>query len=175
MSRQETKLAQEIEMQNDTLDVARPFKLQKDERRRYVRLEISSPMEMRKIKDIGGRFWPSGEPRVVNGLILNMSASGVLLEVTEPVNEGDVVVMQFILQEVEQLDHVLGLVKRADYDGEAYLIGIEFITRNDLRDSFTELEMTELAPDMTDFDETVRTVLNKYIRRGKQVNGDNGR
>lgn len=176
MSREKhIRLVQEVDTQSDTLVISKPFKLETDERRRYVRLEISSPMGLQKVKDIGGRFWPRGEHRVINGLILNISASGVLIEVTDPVNEGDVVVMRFTLQEVEQLEHVLGLVKRADFDGEAYLIGVEFITREDLSDSFTALEMSELSSDMTDFDGTVRTVLNKYIRSGHQTRGDNGR
>jgi len=176
MSRQQRiKFVQEIDTQNDTLVVAKPFKVEKDERRRYVRLEISSPMELQKIKDIGGRFWPRGDHRVITGLILNISASGVLIEVNEPVNEGDVVVMRFTLQDVEELPHVLGLVKRSDFDDETYLIGIEFVSRNDLADSFTELEMSELSPDMADFDETVRTVLNRYIHRERRTAGDNGR
>lgn len=166
------KFIQEIGTETDTLTATKPFKLEQDERRRYVRLEISSPMALRKIRDIGGQFWPQGERRVIDGLILNISGSGVLVEINQPVNEGDVVVMQFTLQDVERLEHVLGLVKRADYDDEGYLVGIEFVTREDLADLFPQDQLALLAQDMTGFGESIRRVVNRYVRREQTADGN---
>ena len=176
MSRQSNrvKFIQEVETETDTLTVARPFKLEQDERRRYVRLEISSPMELRKIRDVGGQYWPTGERRVIDALILNISANGVLVEANQPVHEGDVVTMRFTLQEVEHVEHVLGLVKRVDSDDTGYLVGIEFITRKDLSDLFTEEELQNLSGKLTGFDESVRHVLNKYVRQEQVSDKGNG-
>ncbi len=176
MSRQQdrVKFIQEVGTETETMTVARPFKLERDERRRYVRLEISSPMQLRKIRDIGGQYWPNGERRVIDGLIYNISANGVLVEVQQPVNEGDVVTMCFTLQDVESVEHVLGLVKRVDDDEEGYLVGIEFITREDLKDLFTREELGQLSNQLVAFDESVRRVLNKYVKQTQQKGTGNG-
>jgi hypothetical protein len=176
MSRQphHVKFIQEIGTESATLTVARPFKLEQDERRRYIRLEISSPMELRKIRDIGGQYWPTGDRHAIDGLILNISASGVLVEANQPVHEGDVVTMRFTLQEVEHIEHVLGLVKRVDNDDTGYLVGIEFITREDLGDIFTREQLKNLNNKLIGFDESVRRVLNKYVNQGRVSTGGNG-
>lgn len=170
MSRQQdrVKFIQEVGTETETMTVARPFKLERDERRRYVRLEISSPMQLRKIRDIGGQYWPEGERRIIDGLIYNISANGVLVEVHQPVNEGDVVTMRFTLQDVENIEHVLGLVKRVDDDESGYLVGIEFIGRQDLNDLFTREELSHLPSKLVGFDESIRTVLNKYVKQTQQ-------
>ncbi|MCM2272956.1 MAG: PilZ domain-containing protein [candidate division Zixibacteria bacterium] len=175
MSRQpnRAKLTQEIGTETDTLTIARPFALEQDERRRYIRLEISSPMELRKIRDIGGQYWPTGERRVIDGLILNISANGVLVETSQPINEGDVVTMRFTLQDVEHIEHVLGLAKRVDADSDGYLVGIEFVTREDLGDLFSKEELTQLSGQLIAFDESVRRVLNKYLRKEEASNNGN--
>ncbi len=151
-----------------------PFILERDEQRRFVRLEISTPMQIRKIKDAGGAFWAGGERRVINGLLLNISAGGVLVEVDQPVCEGEIVCLRFTLQDVESLDSVLGLVKRTDDDGEGLLVGIEFVTREYLTDIFSRAEMELLDDKLADFDERVREVLNRYIHRTRTVPGNNG-
>ncbi len=170
MARQQdrVKFIQDVGTETETMTVARPFKLEKDERRRYVRLEISSPMQLRKVRDIGGQYWPTGERRVIDGIIYNISANGVLVEVQQVVNEGDVVTMNFTLQDVEKVDNVLGLVKRVDGDDSEWLVGIEFITRDDLKDLFTEQQLNQLSNQLIGFDESVRRVLNKYVRQEQQ-------
>lgn len=162
-----TKFITELAQRESTLELAKPFRVEKEDQRRFVRLEISSPMDLRKIKDISGNFWPNGDRRMIDGVILNISGGGVLIETDQPVNEGDVVSMHFTLQSVENIDHVLGLVKRADRDEGSFLIGIEFITRESLADLFTEGELELLSEDMTAFDDQVRAVLNKYVQRAR--------
>jgi hypothetical protein len=166
-----TKFISDVAHTDVAVKVAKPFKMEKDEQRRYIRLEISSPMDLRKIKDIAGNYWPGGDRRAIDGLILNISGGGVLVEVSQPVNEGDVVAMHFTLQDVESLDNVLGLVKRAERDEGSFLIGIEFITRESLVDLFSEGEMELLSDELTGFNEQVRTVLNKYVRKEKLSEG----
>jgi hypothetical protein len=165
-----TKFVSDVTHQDTAIEFAKPFRVEKQDQRRFVRLEISSPMDLRKIKDIAGNFWPNGDRRVIDGLILNISAGGVLIDVEQPVNEGDVVSMHFTLQEVESVDHVLGLVKRSDRDEGSFLVGIEFITREALADLFTEAELDLISDQLRGFDEQIRTVLNKYVQRAR-LNG----
>ncbi len=145
--------------------VRKPFRLSKENQRRFIRLEISSPMSLQKIKDGDGGFWPEGDWHVIHGIILNISAGGVLVELEQAVTSGDVVSMRFTLQDVEELPHVLGLVKRSDADETGCLAGIEFVGREYLKDHFSNSEVDLLGDRHTNFDESIRQVLNKYVRQ----------
>jgi hypothetical protein len=120
-------------------------------------------MSLKKIRDTVGNYWPEGDWHVINGQILNISAGGVLVELDQAVDEGDIVSMNFTIQDVEGLDNVLGLIKRVDIDPEGTLAGIEFITRERLVDHFTQAEMDLLADGYTNFDDSIRHVLNRYV------------
>ncbi|HUV31676.1 MAG TPA: PilZ domain-containing protein [Acidobacteriota bacterium] len=157
--------SREADADREAVSVQGPFELESQNKRRFIRLEISMPMSLQKIKDPAGGFWPDGDCRVIQGLILNISGGGVLVDLNETLNEGDIVSMRFTLQEVEALDNVLGLVKRVDHEPDAILAGIEFITRDYLQDLFTRGEMDLLPGKYADFEESVRNVLNHYVRR----------
>ena len=78
-----------------------PFRMKQENERRFVRLEISSPMSLKRLKDIEGGFEPGSDWHVIHGTILNISAGGVLTELDQAVSEGDVVSMHFTIQNVE--------------------------------------------------------------------------
>lgn len=158
-----TRHIKEIAAGRETVAVRRPFTVSQEDKRRFIRLEISTPMSLRKIKDRDGRYWAHGDWQTIRGLILNISGGGVLLDLDQAVEEGDVVSMHFTLQEVEGLDNVLGLVKRVDIDTDGCLAGIEFISREYLVDHFSQAEMELLGAEYTNFDHSVSDVLNRYV------------
>ena len=162
-----TRFISEVEATATEVTARRPFMVERDKRRRFVRLELSAPMSLHTIKDVVEGFRHEEDRYAIQGLILNISAGGVLVEIGEVINEGDVVSMRFTLQEVETLDNVLGLVKRVEVDSEGVLVGIEFISIRDLEDMFTKGEMDLLAGKYANFDDTVQNVLSKYIGRQK--------
>ena len=158
-----TKHVRDIEATTDTLTTRRPFQVKREEKRRFIRLEISSPMSLQKIKDGGGNYWPQGDWHVIHGMILNISAGGILVDLDQAVDTGDVVSMSFTLQDVEGVDNVLGLVKRADCEPEGCLAGIQFISKDVLVDHFSQAELDLLADGYSNFDRSVRQVLDKYV------------
>jgi hypothetical protein len=160
-----TKFISEVATPSRELTASKPFKVQREDKRRFVRLEISSPMAMRKIKTSEGGFWPQGEKHVIDGTILNISAGGVLVELDQSVDEGDIVNMRFTLQEVESLDNVLGLVKRTDVEAGTFLVGIEFISRKQLDDLLSSSEIDLLPEQLGGFDQRVKEVLSRYVRQ----------
>ncbi|MBN1211688.1 MAG: PilZ domain-containing protein [candidate division Zixibacteria bacterium] len=162
-TKEKVKFVKDVETESTELAARKPFRVDRENKRRFIRLQISSPMTMKKIKDAVGNFWPEGDWHMINGTILNISAGGVLVDIDQPLLEGDVVCMYFTLQEVECLDNVLGLVKRVDGENGFFLAGIEFITRDYLNDLFSRGELEMLPNDLTNFDESVREVLNKYV------------
>jgi len=161
------KFVKEVETHGAQPKARKPFKVQEDNRRRFIRLEIAAPMTLKKIKDREAHFWPDGDWHVINGLILNISAGGVLVELDQAVSEGDLVSMQFTLQEVETISNVIGLVKRSDVDDGAVLAGIEFLTRAQLSDLLSRAEVDLLGDKCANFHERVKQVLSKYVYREK--------
>lgn len=162
---EKTKHVTDVIADEDVIRARRPFKVAREDQRRFIRLEIASPMSMQKVKDGSGNYWPQGDWHLINGMILNISAGGVLVDLDQAVDEGDVVSMHFTLQEVEGLECILGQVKRVDMVPEGCLAGIEFVTRETLLDYFSQAEMDQLAANHTNFDASVRRVLNKYVYR----------
>ncbi|MBD3401827.1 hypothetical protein GF420_02945 [candidate division GN15 bacterium] len=157
------KFIQEVPTEGRVVAARRPFRVEQDNRRRFVRIEIASPVTINKIRDAAGQFWPEGDWHLINGTILNISAGGLLVEVDQQVYEGDIVSLHFIMQDVEALNDVLGLVKRVDSDQDGLLAGIEFITREQLTDLLSQGEVDMLPSTLDDFDHTVHRVLSRYV------------
>ncbi len=144
---------------NDTLTT----QVDQDQKRKFVRLEISSPMSMRKVRDSRGNFWPEGDHHVIHGEILNISAGGVLVDLEQTLNSGDLVSMHFTLQDVEGMDNVLGKVKRIDPCDDCFVAGIEFISTDYLMDHLSAGELELIGDRHRSFTESVRTVVNRYV------------
>ncbi len=147
------------------IEARKPFEVSQENRRRFIRIEIATPMTMQKIKESEGQFFPEVDWHMINGSILNISAGGLLVDVDQMLFSGDIVSMSFGLQGSENIDAVLGLVKRVDPDDQSFLAGIEFVSRKKLADLLSESEIEALPENLTDFNDSLRTVLNKYVYR----------
>ncbi|MEW5794862.1 MAG: PilZ domain-containing protein [Candidatus Zixiibacteriota bacterium] len=158
-----TRHIRDVAAEKAVIRARRPFKVSQEEKRRFIRLEISTPMSLHKIKDRDGQYWTHGDWQTIYGSILNISAGGVLVDLDQVIEEGDVVSMHFTLQGVEGLDNVLGLVKRVDIDSEGCLAGIEFISREFLVDYLSQAELELLGKEYTNFDYSIRRVLDRYV------------
>lgn len=173
MSDPRLKIISDIEASSNVMSVRKPFKLSSDQKRRFIRLEISEPMKISILKDNAEGFWPDCNGPEYSGSLLNLSAGGALVFTDGPVQEGMIVLLTMSLQDVEIIDRIVGLVKRVDDDSEERLIGIEFVSRARLSDLLSHSEIEFLSEDITSFDEKVRTVLDKYVFRkrvSKEVN-----
>ncbi len=167
-----TKIISDIEAGENVVSVRSPFRLYKDQTRRYIRLEISEPIEYAVLKDESGGFWPQGDGPAFRGNILNLSAGGVLIESNDPVAEGALVVISMSLQEVEELDGIVGLVKRAVSDNGQWLVGIEFVPNEYLQDGLSAAELDVIPENLTSFDERLSNVLSRYVYYRKVSGAD---
>ena len=166
------KFISEVEMRDDDLEVRKPFKIEQDERRRFIRLEISAPVWLKSVKDGTGRFSPDGDSTVLEGTVLNVSAGGVLVDLDTPITAREIVLMRFTLQDVEMLDNVLGVVKRVEEHEQCYLAGIEFISRQNLRDLLSQGEIDLLNENVRSFDEKIHEALSGYLYRDSEDRKD---
>ena len=101
--------------------------------------------------------------KVHNGSILNLSAGGVLIVSDHGIREYSIVLMKMTVQDIELIDRIVGRVKRTEGDGDDWLIGIEFISREQMDDYFSEAEIELLPEEASSFTEQIRSVLNRYI------------
>jgi hypothetical protein len=165
MTEQErTRFVSDVEVTDDTIRVKKPLRLQSENQRRFIRLTISSPINFRRIKDIFGNFTPNADDYPIDGTILNISEGGLLAELDQPLNEGDIVAMRIIMEQVEPLEGVLGLVKRCDRDENFHLVGIQFVRRDDLADKLSQSEMELLSSNLNHFSQTVQKLLSRYLQ-----------
>lgn len=163
MSVKDTKFISDVNIKEKNVIGKKPFKVCVDDNRSYVRLEISAPMTLNVLKDIFGNFNPGIDNDVIKGSILNISSGGVLVESEEPLNEGDILAMRFMLQESETIDNVLGIVKRCDTDEFGTLTGIAFVDREHLLDKMSSAELDLLSAQVTNFQDSINKVLNQYL------------
>ena len=164
---QMTKLkhVSDVDMNNKNIMAKKPFKVSVENKRRFIRLEISSPVMMKMLQ---GRYYqpsPEEDSYKIQGTILNISAGGMLVELEEPVYEDDVVLLQFTLQDNIIMSDVLGLVKRVDKDEKFYLAGIEFVSQEFLQDRLSKTELEFNTTDVADFEQKVQETLSKYLYR----------
>ena len=163
-SADKVKFVSEVDIGDAQVEVRKPFKMDHDNLRCFIRLEISAPVWMKSVKDCLGEFSAKDNYPYV-GTVLNISAGGLLVDLEQEISERDIVVMRFILQDVETLDDVLGVVKRVDKSGKSFLAGIEFIARENLVDMLSQAEIDLLNENVNGFHEKVREVLAKYLYR----------
>ena len=161
---EKVKFVSEVDIGDGQVEVRKPFKMDRDQQRRFIRLEISAPVWMKSVKDSLGDFSHEQDYQF-HGTVLNISAGGVLVDLEEEISERDIVLMRFILQDVEELDNVLGVVKRVENDGEGWLAGIEFISRDNLMDMLSQAEIDLLSENANGFEERVHELLGKYLYR----------
>lgn len=172
MNDKPTKIISEIDLGDNIVSVKPPFRMEEDKKRRYIRLEISEPIALVVMKDRDGGFWPDGDGAGHEGRILNISAGGVLVEGTGAIEEGTLVVIKLSLHDVEIIDNIIGLVKRSELDGDAWLTGIEFLPRECLADHFSAAELNLIPTELASFGEQLRKTLNRYVYYRRVSGGD---
>jgi len=172
MSKQKHTEGQGTETGRNSISVKAPFKIENDEKRRFIRLEILDPLSYSVLKDRASGFWPDGDGPVFTGSILNISAGGVLIVSKAALSEGTLVIIKMTLQGVEAVNNVIGIVKRAEQDEDEWLVGIEFITRKALTDHLSSAEYDLVPENIASFNEHVQNILNKYVNRQRVSRGD---
>lgn len=144
-------------------EVKPPFEIMEDNRRRFIRIDFKEPISFTALKSADGTFWPDGDGPHGTGEILNISAGGILMFTDEPVLENSLLSMSVTIEDCNEIDNILGLVKRSEIDSGGYLVGIESITREKLFDMLSEKEIELISGDVASFTERLRSLLNNYI------------
>jgi hypothetical protein len=133
------------------------------QRRRYVRLEITSPIQLRLLVSESEESSEIGQIPF-SGEVLNVSGGGVLVQTAEAVPEDGYVLMDFELNGTDRVSGVVGRVKRCEEDDEnIYLVGVEFCSAEDIEENCPENFKSQFADDSGSFNDKVRELINRYV------------
>ncbi|UCB51789.1 MAG: PilZ domain-containing protein [Candidatus Zixiibacteriota bacterium] len=145
-----------------------PFPVKTSHGRKYVRIELSSPVKFRLVTCSEGKLRITQEES--SGEILNLSEGGMLLVTALPVQEEGFALMTLNLNRLAVLDGVLGKIKRAEASGEGdFLVGVEFTSRAEL-EKLSSVEQVEGLPvKVESFDRKMREVISGFLRTAELV------
>jgi hypothetical protein len=144
-----------------------------NQKRRHVRLDIFSPVGFHVLvieKDMRIRSHPAKKA----GILLNLSGGGALISSTDQVETNDLLLMKFDIKGMESMSDVLGKVKRVEKceDGEL-LIGIEFVTRDQIGDPVLAEGLSRLAGDPLTFTDSLKRLVSRFVFQ-RQIDTETG-
>ena len=136
---------------------------EKSQKRRYVRLEIFSPVGFSVVqidKDKRVRTHPERK----GGVLLNISGGGALISSNDKVASDDLLLLTFDIKGFDQLSNVLGRVKRVEEceDGEK-LIGLEYVTADQIDDETLAGNLARLPGNPMAFAENLKRIVSRFV------------
>ena len=136
--------------------------------RKYVRIELSSPVKLRFLACSRGELKIAGEE--TSGEILNLSEGGMLLLTDSPVQEQGFALMTLSLSNLAVLDGVLGKIKRVEAsEGGDFLVGVEFTSRGELEKLSSPEQVENLPVKVESFDRKMRETISGFLRTTELV------
>jgi c-di-GMP-binding flagellar brake protein YcgR len=145
-----------------------PFPVKTSHGRKYVRIELSSPVKFRLLACGQGKIRITEEE--ISGEILNLSEGGMLLLTDSPVQEQGFALMTLNLNNLAVLDGVLGKIKRVEASEEGdFLVGVEFTSRGELEKLTSPEQVQSLPVKVESFDRKMREVISGFLRTTELV------
>jgi len=149
--------------------VQKPFTVYQHKRRKYIRLDVNSPIKF-KIFNPPDLDLDLSDKYTSQGIVLNISGGGVLMETDYKVHEDDYLVMEVSLLDADSLTGIIGKVKRVDDDKDQPLVGVEFMSPEQLREEMPAEIIDSIGEVIFSFDEQLRKMLLKYVFSHKVEN-----
>ncbi len=140
-----------------------PFPIRTSHGRKYVRIQLSSPVQFRLVSCKKGKIKLSKIPS--SGEILNLGEGGMLFFTDSFVPEEGFVLLTLDLNKLVILDGVLGKIKRVEPSGEGdFLVGVEFVLREQL-EKLASIEQIESLPvKVGSFNRKLREIISSFLR-----------
>jgi hypothetical protein len=139
-----------------------PFPIRSSQGRKYVRIEVTSPVDFRLLIPRRGKIRLAKDR--CSGKILNLSCGGLLLESKKTIPEGAFLLLSLNLNGLVTLEGVLGKTKRLESteDGE-YLVGVEFCLREELENFASKEEIEKLPVKVGSFNHKLKEIILSYV------------
>jgi hypothetical protein len=139
-----------------------PFPIKSSQGRKYVRIEVTSPVDFRLLIPKRGKIRLAKDQ--CSGKILNLSCGGLLLETGKAIPEEAFLLLSLNLNGLVILEGVLGKTKRLESteDGE-YLVGVEFCLREELENFASKEEIEKLSVKVGSFNHKLKEIILSYV------------
>lgn len=139
-----------------------PFPIKSSEGRKYVRIEVTSPVDFRLLIPKRGGLRLAKDQ--CSGKILNLSCGGLLLESRKTIPEGAFLLLSLNLNGLVILEGVLGKTKRLESteNGE-YLVGVEFCSKEELENFASKEEIEKLPVKVGSFNHKLKEIILSYV------------
>lgn len=139
------------------------FSLETSAGRKYVRLELSSPIRFRLLTCGKGKLKLSKVK--ISADILNLSEGGMLLLTGSAVPDEGFMVLTLNLNRLVMLEGILGKIKRVEPSGEGdFLVGLQFASDEELKQLASSEEIGRLPVKVVSFDHKIREIISGYLR-----------
>jgi hypothetical protein len=140
-----------------------PFPIKSSQGRKYVRIEVNSPVDFRLLDSKRGRIRVARNQSF--GKILNLSGGGILLESHEAIPPGGFLLLSLNLNGLVILEGVLGKAKRVEATGDGeYLVGVEFCSREELESLVSKEQIEKLPVKVASFNHKLKEVVLSHVR-----------
>lgn len=136
--------------------------IEQESQREFVRFEFSTPLTIFPLKNCSGEFQLGHDQSGLNGSLLNLSEGGLLIEMDKSPSEGDIVHMSMEIENVVKISHILAKVKRVENDSDIILVGVEFVSKENLLDDLSQAELELMGDDYHSFRDIIRNVVEKF-------------
>jgi len=148
--------------ESGSIEVKRESDTRREQRRKYVRLDISEDINFRIVESPDNRN--AGLSPEFQGSLLNISAGGFLFETEKKVLSDSLLIIKFKLKDHYPLENILAVVKRVEQaDDGLLLVGAEFITKENSAKYGLE-KLSDYLPQGTGtFDENLQRLIVQYI------------
>jgi c-di-GMP-binding flagellar brake protein YcgR len=163
MSRQQSIKERGTKADSRKTVIKKPFKVYQHKRRKYVRLEVNSPLKF-KVFNPPDLDLNLDDKQTCIGSVMNISGGGVLMETEYKVRENDYLIMEMSLLDADTMTGIIGKVKRVDSDEKEHpLIGVEFMSPEQLQEEMPAEILDCIGEKIFSFDEQIRRMLLKYV------------
>jgi c-di-GMP-binding flagellar brake protein YcgR len=145
-----------------------PFPIRSSQGRKYVRIEIASPIDFHLLLPKRGRI--SLSKNKSSGKVLNLSCGGILLQSDEVLPEEAFLLLSLNLNGLVVLEGVLGKIKRVEptEDGE-YLVGVEFCSKEELENFVPKEQIQKLPVRVASFNHKLKEIISGHLRTAQLV------
>ncbi|GEM_PF-4114100 len=137
---------------------------EKGKKRNSVRIDIASPFTLRKLNLPFNKNRGLINKKIIHGMILNISGSGILAAIDTKLKVDSYVALKLDLRGLESIENVIGKAKRVEkIEHSEYLTGIEFVEQGELVGRFQLTDKEIITDELSNFNESVNRVISKYV------------
>lgn len=158
------RVLKKVEGEGGVYWIDKPASVERNQRRRFYRIVDDSPVQVILVNDIVREKKVDSEPKVFEGVTLNISGNGMQLRSKMDAELGTRVLLAPRFRELKREFHLIGIIRRKEVlEDNWFSYGIEFFTIDEVRLMFSSFPLQSLPKEYLAFNENMRSLLLNHI------------